>query len=115
MTCSIIVTEKLCPKIKNNECKGNIPKWKIQLQRKVREIEQDLSRIVESRKRDFEDPMRKRLEKYYIRQKGFDVVVEELKQDLKPKSHKIKRYSERVKQYNQTECLSTTRNSFTIA
>ena len=32
---------------------------------------------------------------------GYDVVVEELKEDLSASSQKIKRYSDRVDQYNQ--------------
>ena len=50
--------------------------------------------------------MRMRLEKRYrIRSKGYDVVFEELKQDLSAISQKMKRYSERVKQYNQNSTL----------
>lgn len=57
--------------------------------------------------------MRKRLEnKYRMRKKGDDVVIEELKQDLSAVSHKTKRYTEQIEWYNQNRILSTTRDSF---
>ena len=76
-------------------------------------IEQDLSRVTESRNRDFNDRMRKRLEKKYdIKRKGFDVVIEEMKQDLKAISQKIKRYTERVEQYNQNRMFVNNQKQF---
>lgn len=38
-------------------------------------------------------------QKYSIKRKGFNVVLEELKQRLKAKSMKIKRYNQRIEQY----------------
>ena len=77
------------------------------------DIRSDLSKVVECRGRDFDDPMRMRLEKKYrIRNKGYDVVVEELKQDLSAISQKIKRYSERVEQYNQNRTFVNNQKRF---
>ena len=57
--------------------------------------------------------MRPRLEKKYrIRNKGYDVVSEELKQDLSAVSQNIKRYTERVEQYNQNWTFVNKQNLF---
>ena len=57
--------------------------------------------------------MRLRLErKYNIRKKGLDVVTEELKQNLQAKSQKIKRYTERQKQYRDNRMFVNNQKQF---
>ena len=41
-----------------------------------------------------------------LKNKGYDVVIEELKQNLRAVSQKIKRYTERVEQYNQNRMFT---------
>ena len=50
--------------------------------------------------------------KYNVRRKGIRVVVEELKQRLRAKSVKIKRYDQRVKQYQQNSIFMTHQRRF---
>ena len=112
MACAKIVTEKICGNGERRQTRGP-PAWKVRLQQKLEDIRSDLSKVVECRGRDFDDPMRMRLEKKYrIRNKGYDVVVEELKQDLSAISQKIKRYSERVEQYNQNRTFVNNQKRF---
>ena len=113
MACAKIVTEKMCRNVERRQT-GDVPAWKARLQRKLEDIRADLSRVVECRGiRDHDDPMRMRLEKKYrIRNKGYDVVIEELKQDLSAVSQKIKRYTERVEQYNQNRTFVNNQKRF---
>ena len=39
--------------------------------------------------------------KYKTRSKGFDIVIEELKKDIKAAAQKIKRFTERTKRYRE--------------
>lgn len=112
MACAKIVTDKIC-KTGERRQNSNVPAWKERLQHKLEGIRADLSRVVEARGRDYDDPMRKRLEKKYkIRNKGYDVVIEELKQDLSAVRQKIKRYTERVEQYNQNRMFVNNQKRF---
>lgn len=112
MACAILVTEKF--ESRSSGRQGNQePGWKERLRRKVENLKGDLSRIVESRKRPCEDGMRKRLEKKYkTRKKGFDVVIEELKQDIKATSQKIKRFTERNNQYRENRMFVNNQRQF---
>jgi len=57
--------------------------------------------------------LRRKLErKYRIKNKGYDVVIEELKQNLGAVSQKIKRYTERVEQYNQNRMFTNNEKRF---
>ena len=46
--------------------------------------------------------------KYKIKAKGFNTVIEELKQRMSAKTLKLKRYKSRGKQYRQKELLRKT-------
>lgn len=115
MACAILITDKLCPVTngRDGQQRSKTPAWKERLQRKVKAIQKDLSRVILSRGRPCDDGMRKRLEKKYnIKRKGFDVVIEELKQDLSAVSQKIKRFSERTKQYNENRMFMNNQRQF---
>ena len=89
------------------------PAWKRRLQQKVTDIGKDLDKLRECRRRDFGDPMRVRLErKYNIKNKGYEVVIEELKQNLQAKSQKIKRYGERHRQYCENRLFENNQKQF---
>jgi hypothetical protein len=112
LACAAIVSEKVS---KNGDVSKKVPEpaWKIRLQRKVKMLGQDISRVTECKNRDYDDPMRVRLEKKYnIRKKGFDVVLEELKENLQAKSQKIKRYTERQKQYRENRMFVNNQKQF---
>ena len=114
LACAIIVTEKFETQ-KSKRQSNQEPGWKERLRRKVENLRGDVSRVVECRKRTCEDGMRKRLEeKYKIRTKGFDVVIEELKQDTKTKTQKIKRFSERNKQYRENRMFVNNQRQFFV-
>ena len=113
MACATLVTEKLGKKRKDRDNVSTIPAWKVRLQNKIKILEQDLSRVVESQKRFCNDGMRKRMEKKYnIKRKGYTVVIEEMKQNLKATSQKIKRYTERVRQYNENRMFVNNQKQF---
>ena len=113
MACACIITERLNPTKETRRRPNHEPEWKVRLLKKAKEIRQDLSRVTESRERDLEDPMKRRLtKKYKIKTKGFDVVIEELKQNLKAVTQKIKRFTDRVEQYNQNRLFVNNQRQF---
>jgi hypothetical protein len=109
---ALIVTENIL-KNQNNWHKDREPAWKYRLQRKLRNIQKDLSKVVESQKRMKDDRLRKEMErKYNIRYKGFGKVIEELKQDLRATAQKIKRYTERVRQFCENRLFYNNQGKF---
>ena len=64
--------------------------WERRLKRKVHEIQQDLSRVIEATNRKYNDRLRRKIEKKFnIRHKGYQLVIEELKQRLVAMAAKI--------------------------
>ena len=113
LACAILVTEKLEKRRNSSQRENQEPEWKERLRRKVENLKGDLSRIVECRKRACEDGMRRRLEKKYkIRAKGYEVVIEELKQDIKAITQKIKRFAERNNQYRENRMFVNNQRQF---
>ena len=51
--------------------------------------------------------------KYFIKNKGVDVVLEELKQRLQAKSKKIKRYEQRIEQFRVNKLFQQDQKKFT--
>lgn len=51
--------------------------------------------------------------KYKIETKGVTVVIEELKQRICAKAHKIKRYNDRILQYQQNRLFEVNQRQFT--
>ena len=71
LACAHIITERLNPEKEDRGVPRHEPEWKVRLQRKEQEIRKDLSKVVESKGRNVEDPMRIRLERMYkIKVKG---------------------------------------------
>ena len=61
----------------------------------------------------YNDRMRRKLEKKYnIKKKGFQPVLEKLKQRLTPTAAKIKRYEGRVKQYQLNRLFENNQTRF---
>ena len=81
------------------------PYWKRRIENDIRRLRKDLSRIEDwfkgcwTKKQTKEkEELRKR---YKLREKGFKLVMEELKQRIKAKAFKVKRYTSRIQQYRQ--------------
>ena len=97
-----MVTEMLGVKSKNKE-KRKEPWWKRRLEGQVKQLNRDLGRVnalIERKtvkKKDVESLQRK----YKFKQKGLQIVKEELRQRIKAKRGKITRYDQRTKQYQQ--------------
>ena len=77
------------------------PMWKRRLQNKIKELRKDLSQLEASKDKDISDFRHwERLEqKYSIRVKRLNVVIEELKQRITAITAKVRRYQGRVDSY----------------
>ena len=73
------------------------PWWKKRITGKIRELRKDISKLDQwNRKSLKSEHTKKRLEKvYHVKSKGILVVIEKLKQRMKAKAAKIKKYEER--------------------
>ena len=79
------------------------PWWKRRLQKQVSELNKDLGRVnalmqEKKIKQKHKDELQRR---YKIKKKGLGVVREEIKQIIIAKTGKVKRYSDRISQYQQ--------------
>ena len=107
--CANLITEKVSPAQEKNRT----PWWKRRLERKVKEIRKDLSRVNECQTREWNDPLRKQLEyKYRIKSKGYKVAIEELKQRLKATAAKLKGYNERERQFRENRMFTNNQGRF---
>ena len=75
----------------------------------INELRKDLSRIEQMDRGAMKDSdMRNRLmKKYQVKGKGMSVVKEEIKQKVKAKAAKVKRYDDRVRQFHQNHLFNT--------
>ena len=104
-----IVTEKLAKNWKKKE----EPPWRRRIKWKVQELQQDISRVTEARNRNYNDRLRRKMERRYnIKRKGYQQVIEELKQRLIAMAAKLKRYDDRVKQYQQNRLFDNNQKAF---
>ena len=102
MAGAMLVTRKLTKN--SDQARKQLPAWKHRLQQKVLRLKGELSRLAESRNRDFGDPWRKSIEKKFnIKKMGYERVIETLKQQLKATSQKIRRYNDRCDQYKENQ------------
>ena len=104
-----IVTKRLI----KNRTEREEPPWRRRLKKKVLEIQQDLSKVKEAMNRKYNDRMRRKMEKRFdIKRKGYQQVLEELKQRLIALAAKIKRFDDRVKQYHQNRLFENNQKRF---
>ena len=90
------------------------PWWKRRLEGRVKELCKDLSRVnimmdgekIKQRHRTYLQ------EKYKIKQKGIATVKEEISQRIKATVGKIKRYSDRINQYQQNRTFRNNQGKF---
>ena len=87
------------------------PWWKKRITGKIRELRKDISKLDQwNRKSLKSEHSKKRLEQlYHVKRKGILVVIEELKQRVKAKAAKIKKYEERNNQFLQNRLFQTNR------
>ena len=95
--------------MKKGKKKMETPMWKKRLLRQIAEIRKDVSRVEKWKEGKLKsDGLKDQLErKYHVRVKGFTTVTEELKQRIKAKSSRIKKYEERNNQYTQNRLFQT--------
>ena len=98
------VGQKVGLKAKDNRPERNTePFWKRRIREKINEIRKHIN-ILERHKRN---EIRKKEkynsleQKYHIKKKGLNTVIEELRQRLSAKAAKIRRYEQRIEQYKQ--------------
>ena len=79
--------------------------WKKRLEKQLTELRADLSKLNEmSASRLQNKKVRKELnEKYRIQEKGLNHIIEDVKQSVQAKVHKIQRYTNRNKGYQQNK------------
>lgn len=90
------------------------PWWKRRLQGQVDQLRKDLSRLEHVCRNECSRPrIRNQLwRNYKIETKGVAVVIEELKQRISAKAHKIKRYNDRILQYQQNRLFEVNQRQF---
>ena len=87
----------------------NQPPWKRRLEKQLTDLRADLSKLNEmSASRLQNKKVRKELnENYRIQEKGLNHIIEDVKQRVKVKAHKIQRYTNRNKEYQQNKLFQT--------
>ena len=90
------------------------PWWKRRLQKQVSELNKDLGRVnalmqEKKIKQKHKDELQRR---YKIKKKGLGVVREEIKQIIIAKTGKVKRYSDRISQYQQNRMFQNNGKRF---
>ena len=96
---------------KSNAKKKKEPFWKRRILRDISRLRKDLSRIEawfagrwkkdKNKEKDLLD------QKYGLRRKGFTLVMGELKQRITAKATKVKRYGNRIKQFQDNRNFQT--------
>ena len=105
----VIAAETLGVKSSQSQHKDNKPWWKRTLEGQINELRKYLSRIEQMDRVAMKDSdMRNRLmKKCQVKGKGMSVVKEEIKQRVKAKAAKVKRYDGRVRQFHQNRLFNT--------
>ena len=91
------------------------PWWKRRLTTQIEQMRKDLSRIERLKsghpiKNKYKEDLQR---KYWLKEKGLNHVKEVIKQRIKAKAAKIKRYNERIKQFRENQLFRTDQNRFT--
>ena len=103
------LTEIKIPQNNPSKRQPDQPPWKRCLEKQLAELRADLSKLNEmSASRLQNKKVRKELnEKYRVQEKGLNHIVEDIKQRVKAKAHKIQRYTNRNKGYLQNKLFQT--------
>ena len=97
------------PKSNPSKQQPNIPPWKKRLEKQLVELRADLSKLSEMSANRLQNKRTKGKlnEKYKIQERGLNHVIEDVKQRVRAKSHKIQRYTNRNKGYQQNKLFQT--------
>ena len=98
----------------DDKMKWKKPWWKKRLERDIVILRRNISILDQKLKGGLrkEWKYRELVKKFGIRRKGLKVVLEELKQRLNAKKIKIKRYDQRIKQYQQNRLFRVDKKRF---
>ena len=90
------------------------PWWKRRLTTQIEQMRKDLSRIERLKSgHPIKNKCKEDLQrKYWLKEKGLNHVKEVIKQRIKAKAAKIKRYNERIKQFRENQLFRTDQNRF---
>ena len=90
------------------------PMWKQRLENQIKVLRQDLSRIEQMRKgKQIKEYHRRNLEwTYRLQERGLKYASEGLKQRIRAKATKVKRYEERNKQFRQKRLFESDQGKF---
>ena len=104
-----VVTNRLGVKI-DKVAGRKEPLWKIRLQNKIKELRKDLCQLEASKDKDISNF--RHWEKYSIRVKRLNVVIEELKKRITAIAAKVRRYQGRVDSYRQNRLFENNQRQF---
>ena len=106
-----LVTEMVGMRRKQQEKKE--PWWRRRLEDQVKQLNKDLSRIdnlIQQKKiKKAQDSLQR---KYKVSQKSLQTVREEIKQRIAAKTGKIKRYQQRINQFQQNRLFGINEGRF---
>ena len=106
---AVVVTERLGVKMSKRDTATKEPWWKRRLEDQIKQLRKDIARV-EILKNGGKIKSRFRVllqKKYWLKQKGYKRVIEELKQRIKAKAAKVKRYKNRIEQFRQNRLFQT--------
>ena len=109
---AVVVTEMLG--VKNRKSTGMEPWWKRRMEAQVKQLNKNLgyiSTLTESK--NIKKKHKNRLERRYkMKRRGLPVTREEIKERIKAKNNKIKRYLSRINQYQQNRTFKNNKGKF---
>ena len=91
------------------------PFWKRRIEEKIRQTRKDISQLVELKKGvTLKESLLSDLKCRHplLRKKGLTCIIEELKQRLRAKAAKIKRFNKRCQRYQENNLFSTNQRQF---
>ena len=105
--CFIFVGKKV--DIKPNQRRGNamkVPWWKRRIKQSVQELQKHINILERKKHEEIKKKQKYSVieDKYRVKKKVLDVVLEELKQTIQAKVTKIKRYDQRIDSVELTDC-----------
>ena len=95
----------------------NEPRWKRRIEEDIKKLRKDVNLLTGDLKGGLgskkKQKMKELYEKYRVKKKGLETVIEELKQRMQAKSAKVKRYERRIEQLDKTGFLTSTKRRST--
>ena len=110
---AVLVAEKF--NMFREKAKKSKPAWELRLEQQIKKLNQDYSRMkVLNENKTVKQKHVDRLERNYrFNQKGKSTVLETIRQRMVAKEGKLKRYRNRINQYNQNSTLQKMTDDFT--